>query len=145
MSKHETWENVGESRVGSSPPASCASNEGDERRGDRRLNLDLETAVPVLVKMEDYMYWGLARNISERGMLIEMQNPPPIGAQVDIVFTGSRGAHHASDTVELTGEVRHQMAFNYNSKGQARSMTAIGVRFCQKVSEFNPDRGGWLH
>ena len=145
MSKQESWENTDDRQPSTIPPLPSPLHEADERRDDRRLKLDFETAVPVLVKLDEQMHWGLARNISEKGILIEMQHPPPIGSQVEIVFTGARGPHHASDAVELYGEVRHQMAFNYQSKGQAKAMTAIGVRFCQRATQFNPDRGGWLH
>jgi hypothetical protein len=143
MSKHQSWD---ESEVVNRHPSSIppiASNK--DRRGQRRLNLDFETAVPVLVRSDDCMHWGLARNISEQGMLIQMQNPPSMGAAVDITLTGIRGSQHDSDGFELSGEVRHHLAWNYQSKGQKRSITAVGIRFCKRVPQFNPDRGGWVH
>ena len=42
-----------------------------ERRTSRRIRLRLETAVPVLVRGDVGLQWGLARNVSEGGMLIE--------------------------------------------------------------------------
>ena len=74
----------------------------------------------------------------------QMQNPPPMGTQVDITLTGVRGIGHDDDAFELTGEVRHHLAWNYHSKGIKKAVTAVGVRFCRRVNPFNPDRG-WIH
>jgi hypothetical protein len=157
MSKQESWEALDPSglvdasaravsKTASSPTiSSTVDHASAERRTASRLNLDFETAVPVLVRSPDRMHWGLARNISESGMLIQMQNPPPMGTRVDITLTGVRGSEHNEDNFELCGDVRHHLAWNYKSKGQKRAITAIGVRFCAKVPQFNSERGGWVH
>ena len=143
MTKQNLWDEseVFERHPSSIPPSSSKT----DRRRERRINLDFETAVPVLVRSEQSMHWGLARNISEQGMLIQMQNPPPMGASIDVTLSGIRGPQHDADAVELCGEVRHHLAWNYQSKGQKRSITAIGVRFRKRVPQFNPNRGGWVH
>ena len=143
MSKEQSGDQFSpESLNHSSIPPTKVSR--SERRSERRINLDFETAVPVLVRTEEQMYWGLARNISEHGMLIQMQSPPPMGTQVDVTLTGIRGIGHDDDAFELTGEVRHHLAWNYHAKGVKKAVTAVGVRFCRRMNPFNPERG-WIH
>jgi hypothetical protein len=98
-----------------------------ERRRSRRLRLELETAVPVIVREDGCVQWGLVRNLSDGGMLIELTEPPPIGAALQIQIPGVRGSIDAPDAVVLHGEVRHHVAWNFG--GEGRGMHAVGVRF----------------
>ncbi|MFO0723776.1 MAG: PilZ domain-containing protein [Myxococcota bacterium] len=106
-----------------------------DRRQSRRLRLELETAVPVLVRSTNGTQWGLARNVSEGGMLIELREPPPIGAEVEIKLFGVQGSIDAPDAVFVRGEVRHNVAWNFaqNEAGPRNrpGMSGIGVRFCE--------------
>lgn len=102
----------------------------DDRRRNRRVRLDLDIAVPVRVMTTGGEYRGMARNISEGGMLVELIMAPAIGSRVQITFEGVRGSTSAPDSVELHGEVRHHMAWQYNAPdGSARSMRGVGIRF----------------
>lgn len=99
-----------------------------ERRESRRIRLRLETAVPVMVRSDDGVQWGLARNVSEGGMLIEMKTPAAIGTRVEIKLFGVQGSIDAPDAVLLHAEVRHHVAWNFAGPG-VPTLTAIGVRF----------------
>lgn len=115
-----------------SNPAPSDTSVPNDRRSGRRLRLELETAVPVLIRSDNGTQWGLARNVSSGGMLIELQEPPPIGAPVEIKLFGVQGSIDAPDAVVIRGEVRHNVAWNFHHPEGARGrpgMSAIGVRF----------------
>lgn len=101
----------------------------NERRKEARVRLDLELAVPVSVSTGSSEYRGVARNISEGGMLVELPIAPAIGARVKVRFAGVQGSAAAPDSVELSGEVRHHMAWQFNKDGATSSMRGIGIRF----------------
>jgi hypothetical protein len=101
-----------------------------ERRRSRRLRLDLDTAVPIQVRSAGgLVQWGVARNISEGGMLIELQEPPPIGAYVAIKILGVSGSEDAPDAVVVHAEVRHALSWNFGSDDRRSGISAVGVRF----------------
>jgi hypothetical protein len=108
---------------------------GRERRRDKRVRMNLEVAVPILVRGPDGLQRGLARNLSEGGMLIEMSELPAIGAQLEITITGIHGSTDAPDSVTLTGEVRHHVGWQHVVRGQRRTMRGVGVRFIEKPAE----------
>ena len=100
-----------------------------DRRRDQRVRLDLEIAVPVSVCTGTSEYRGVARNISEGGMLVELPIAPAIGCRVTIRFEGIRGSSASPGPVELSGEVRHHMAWAFTQGGAAKSMRGVGIRF----------------
>lgn len=100
---------------------------GEDRRKGRRVPLELNTTVPVVVRDLGRVQWGIARNVSEGGMLVEVRDPPSIGAFVEIKLAGMQGTIAAPDAVYLTGEVRHQMAWAYGPDG--KTLSAVGIRF----------------
>lgn len=100
-----------------------------DRRRDKRVRLDLELAVPVSVSTGSSEYRGVARNISEGGMLVELPIAPAIGCRVRIRFEGIQGSSAAPDAVELSGEVRHHMAWAFTQDGAAKSLRGVGIRF----------------
>lgn len=104
---------------------------GHERRASRRVCLNLDVAVPVLVRGPSGLLRGLARNISEGGMLIELADLPGIGARLEITFTGVPGSADAPDPVTLHGEVRHQVAWQHAQRGQTHMLKGVGVRFLE--------------
>ncbi|MEQ8280464.1 MAG: PilZ domain-containing protein [Deltaproteobacteria bacterium] len=112
---------------------------GDRRKGDRRsgsrLSLSLEIAVPVQVDTDLGPQRGLARNISEGGMLIEVEEAPPIGSRVRVTINGIRGSSDAPDAITLDGEVRHHLAWQYTRPSGTKSMRGIGIRFVEPVEE----------
>jgi c-di-GMP-binding flagellar brake protein YcgR len=112
---------------------------GKDRRHDSRIRLSLEVAVPVVVRSDEHIEAGLARNISEGGMLIQLKELPPIGTRVEVTISGIKGSKDAPDSVKLEGEVRHHVAWQYRSRGQAKLMRGIGVRFI----ELPKDQDNW--
>ncbi len=113
--------------------------QGDRREGDRRsssrLSLSLEIAVPVRIESELGTQRGLARNISEGGMLIEVEEAPPIGSRVKVTISGIRGSLDAPDALTLDGEVRHHLAWQYTRPSGTKSMRGVGIRFVAPVEE----------
>lgn len=103
-----------------------------DRRRSHRIRLDFETAVPVILRSASgQLRWGVARNVSEGGMLIEMEDPPPIGEAIEVEIGGIRGSMDSPETVALVGEVRHHVAWNFKADGKRGKtrLSAIGVRF----------------
>jgi hypothetical protein len=121
MTKYER--RPGDLRSGPPRPAD------EERRRTKRLRLTLETAVPVLVRSGSLIQWGLARNVSEGGMLIELGELPQIGTLVEIKIAGVDGPGDLSAPTILHGEVRHHLAWNYAEPPQNAGLRAVGVRF----------------
>lgn len=105
---------------------------GLDRRRRTRIPLGLDFAVPVVVRMGTRVEQGLARNISEGGMLVELDQVLPIGRRIEISFV--RG----SKDVTLTGEVRHQVAWQHSGGPNRRTMYGIGVRFVEAKHEELP-------
>lgn len=91
--------------------------------------------MPVLVRGDVGLQWGLARNVSEGGMLIELKTPAPIGTRVEIKLFGVQGSIDAPDAVLLHAEVRHHVAWNFAGPG-VPSLTAIGVRFVEPREDY---------
>ena len=119
---------------------------GGDRRHARRVRLELETAVPVLVRDQSgSLQWGLARNISEGGMLIELQTPPSIGARIQVKIFGIQGSADAPDAVFVHAEVRHNLAWNLGGERKTK-LSAIGVRFAAPPpTELLPLDGAPIH
>lgn len=105
---------------------------GRDRRKSTRVRLSLEIAVPVLVQSDLGLQRGLARNLSEGGMLIELTELPPIGTRLEITFAGVKGSHDAPEPVVLRGEVRHQLAWQYGRGGPDQTLRGVGVRFVEE-------------
>jgi hypothetical protein len=123
------------------PPIERSS--GRERRHDSRIRLSLEVAVPVVVRSEGFVEAGLARNISEGGMLVQLRELPAIGSRVEITIGGVQGSSDAPESVTLEGEVRHHVAWQYRTKGQVKLMRGVGVRFLE-ISKETDALPGWV-
>lgn len=112
---------------------------GDRQKADRRsgsrLSLSLEITVPVRVESELGVERGLARNISEGGMLIELESAPPIASRVKITIAGIHGSLDAPDALTLDGEVRHHLAWQYTRPSGTKSLRGVGIRFVEPVEE----------
>ena len=119
-------------------PQTSPTPSPDDRRRSRRIDLTLELAVPVRVFCDAGELRGLARNISEGGMLIELPEAPSIGARVEISFGGVRGSADAPSDVTLVGEVRHHLAWQFNRDGAAHTMRGVGVRFIDPEANTAP-------
>ena len=116
---------------------------GADRRSSKRIALTLDVAVPVLIRGPDGVQRGLARNVSEGGMLIEMEELPALGHRLEITFAGITG----SCSVTLFGEVRHHVGWQHSSQGTTMMMRGIGVRFIDGTvqTERPPAAGELLH
>ena len=115
----------------------------EDRRGGARVPLDVPLAVPVHIRSELGSHRGVARNISEDGMLVELEETPPIGSTVEITISGGYGLRNATETFTLTAEVRHQVAWSFIAPAGRRQLRGIGLRFVSAYAERPP--GGWLH
>jgi hypothetical protein len=139
MRNRSSW--VWDRRVrkkGAKPPAAEPKVErrsGQDRRTESRIRLSLEVAVPVVIRAPDWMEYGLARNISEGGMLIQVRELPAIGARLEITISGVHGSRDAPEAVTLVGEVRHHIAWQFKTRGHTQTMKGIGVRFSEKPNE----------
>ncbi len=105
---------------------------GRERRTVPRVPLGLDFAVPVTIQMGEQQEKGLARNISEGGMLVQLDRMLPIGRRVEVTFSGKSGA------LTLEAEIRHQVAWQHSGGKDRRTMYGIGVRFLEKKEEELP-------
>ena len=100
-----------------------------ERRRHPRIALSLDVATPVVLSGEGFQVRGLARNISEDGVLVEVPHAPPIGARVEVTFEAVPGSQQAGQSVALFGEVRHQVAWSFIQRGRPRGLRGVGIRF----------------
>jgi hypothetical protein len=116
---------------------------GEDRRESRRIPLSLDVAVPVVVRGPDGVQRGLARNISEGGMLVEMEELPALGQRLEVTFAGING----SCSLTLFGEVRHHVGWQHSAQGSTQMMRGIGLRFIDGTaqSERLPAPGELLH
>jgi hypothetical protein len=105
---------------------------GRDRRSHLRLRLTFEIALPVRLRTAEGIGRGLARNVSEGGMLIEVIERPPIGSELDITIAGVLGSLDSPEALTLLGEVRHHFSWQYRSGQGQEIMRAIGVRFLEK-------------
>ena len=149
MSKDQPWPDRRQSVARPAHDLEAATlperRNGADRRRSRRVGMSLDTAVPVQLRTDDIVQWGMARNISEGGMLIEVREPPTIGSEVEVRIPGIQGSSDAPTPAVLRGEVRHHVAWNFADEDKRTSLCAIGVRFLPPIEEVEPRPGGWLH
>jgi hypothetical protein len=130
------------------PDVETATEAAPERRGDRRVRLSLDTAVPVQVRAhdDDGLRWGVARNISEGGILIELREPLALGTEVDVRLIGLGGAEEEIEP--LRGVVRHSVNWSH---GAGPRLYAAGVQFVTEAPVWDepwrvvPASTRWLH
>lgn len=78
-------------------------------------------------------------------MLIELRELPPIGSTLTItiaqdalqaqVSPPATQGQDSPERVELTAEVRHQVAWQHWVRGKRQTMRGVGVRFVERPSE----------
>src|SRR3990167_3272410 len=118
--------------------------EGADRRRARRLRVSLEIAVPVTVRSEHVIARGLARNISEGGMLIELRQLPPIGSEIEITIAGVGGSSDAPEAIRLLGEVRHHVAWQFAQDRSTKTLRGAGVRFLESSRVASEPITSWI-
>ena len=111
--------------------AACSPKGGTERRRRPRVRLTLDGVTPVWLSGEGFRGRGLARNISEGGVLVQVDQPPPIGSRVEVTFEPVESSRQASESLTLRGEVRHQVAWTFTQDGERQTLRAVGIRFLE--------------
>ena len=100
---------------------------------NKRQAMRFETAFPVILSSETFGECNaMARNISSGGILLEVQEPLPLGTEVRVHFM----MPESMATIVARGEVKNHYFLNFSdgNNGQ-RSLTGMAVRF----SEFEAD------
>lgn len=106
-----------------------------EQRSHKRYALRFDKAFPVIIGSELFGdSEGVARNLSEGGMWVEMQDPLPLGCIVTVRFI----IPDSSGEVVARAEVKHHYAFNYAAQGEQTRARGIGLRFVEFL-ESNAD------
>jgi hypothetical protein len=91
---------------------------------DRRGHLRLDKAFTVYISGPDGMSRGVGRNISARGLFVEVRDAVPLGARLKITFSGEDGTE-----MTCLCEVRYQVALSYGkSDGQEGFTRGVGLR-----------------
>lgn len=108
-------------RAQTSPPL-------DQLSRDQRIHMRFDKLFPVLVGSElfgDTM--AVARNISAGGMLVEMNEPLPLGSVVTVHFLCPRGDGQIDELV-AEAEVKHHYCLNVGGAEPAATR-AVGLKF----------------
>ncbi len=105
---------------------------------DKRQALRFLTAFPVVLSSEAFGECNaVARNISSGGILLELQEPLPLGTQVRVHFS----AADSSASIVARGEVKNHYFLNFSEGGDPRSLTGMAVKFTQFEAEADATRG----
>ncbi len=99
----------------------------------RRQGQRLDKVFSVFLEGPGGGVFGIARNISEGGMLIETLDPYPIGCRLTVTFS------LPGSDVEMTAvaEVAHVCFFG-PSASRERPFNGIGIRFIEFFSDDRP-------
>ena len=93
---------------------------------NKRESMRFEKAFPVVMRSDAFgESVVVARNISSGGILLEVDEPLPLGTRVKIVF--SMPDSHA--TIVALGEVKNHYHLHFGQQRQPRALTGMGVRF----------------
>jgi len=108
---------------------------------ERRQNLRFDKVFVVLLQTSDGILRGTGRNISSRGLYVELEESLALGQQVKVTFFGEEGTE-----MTCLCEVRYQLALNYGETGSR----GVGLRIvAYEVGEQQPlllvDKARILH
>ena len=92
---------------------------------DRRSHLRLDKVFTVYLTTEEGLTRGIGRNISARGLFIEVRDAPlPLGGRVKVTFAGEDGTE-----MTCLCEVRYQVALSFGKQGGgAGHSRGVGLR-----------------
>lgn len=91
---------------------------------DRRQHLRFDKIFTVYISTVDGMMRGIGRNISARGMFVEVREAVPLGARLKVTFSGEDGTE-----MTCLCEVRYQVALSYGRQdGRAGHSRGVGLR-----------------
>jgi hypothetical protein len=99
-----------------------------DKAGDRRYSARFEMVFPVIISSDSFGECNaMARNISSAGILLEINDPLPLGTSVRVhfIFPDSQA------TIVARGEVKNHYYLNYANKEGPRSLTGMAVRFTE--------------
>ena len=105
---------------------------------NKRTSLRFETVFPVLLSSAEFGECNaMARNISAGGILLEIQEPLPLGTRVRVHFSmqNSYTSRDAGPTIVARGEVKNHYFLNFADGDGPRSLTGMAIRF----TEFETD------
>ena len=119
-----------------------AARADSDRRCGNRMSLEVPLAVPVYVRSDLGAHRGVARNISEGGMLVELEETPPIGSQVEVTI-GGIGRLANEESFSWLAEVRHQVAWSFIGAAGRRHLRGVGLRFLEALG--GSCSSPWLH
>ncbi|MCL2626972.1 MAG: PilZ domain-containing protein [Cystobacterineae bacterium] len=108
---------------------------------ERRQSLRFDKMFVVLLQSADGILRGTGRNISSRGLYVEVQEALALGQKVKVTFSGEDGTE-----MTCLCEVRYQMALNYGETGSR----GVGLKIiAYEVGEQQPlllvDKAHILH
>ncbi len=91
---------------------------------DRRQHLRFDKVFTVYLTTPDGMTRGIGRNISAKGLFVEVREPMPLGGKVRVTFTSEGGTE-----MTCLCEVRYQVALSYGRKDGREGFTrGVGLR-----------------
>ena len=107
---------------------------------NKRTHNRFNKAQVVLVQSELYGdCFGVLRNISLGGALIEMEYAPPLGCIVTVEFAAPPAhpddALTATATLGVRAEVKHHHCLNVGVGHAAARVRAVGMRFVEYVTD----------
>jgi hypothetical protein len=105
---------------------------------DKRRALRFDKVFPVAISSSAFGEGlGIARNISEGGMFLEMSDPLPLGCEIRVHFAMPGG----DGEIVARGEVKGHYFLNFSDDEGPRTLTGVGVRFLDfEVGEQTLDR-----
>ncbi len=99
---------------------------------NKRQAMRFETAFPVILSSEAFGECNaMARNISSGGILLEVQEPLPLGTEVRVHFM----MPESMATIVARGEVKNHYFLNFSDGEGQRSLTGMAVRFTEFEAE----------
>lgn len=95
-----------------------------ERPQERRTHLRFDKVFTVYLTTQDGMMRGVGRNISARGMFVEVRDSVGLGEKLKVTFAGEDGTE-----MTCLCEVRYQVALSYGRKdGREGNSRGVGLR-----------------
>ena len=91
---------------------------------DRRSHLRFDKVFTVYLTTDEGVTRGVGRNISARGLFVEVRDSVPLGARIKVTFSGEDGTE-----MTCLCEVRYQVALAFGQKdGRDGHSRGIGLR-----------------
>lgn len=102
---------------------------------ERRQHLRFDKAFAVYINSEEGLSRGIARNISAKGLFVEVREAIPLGGRVRVTFSGEDGTE-----MTCLCEVRYQVALSYGKKdGAPGHSRGVGLRIvAYEVADNHP-------